>query len=329
MKRSKIARSLDYLDDQLIEGAMENPTKHSRNSAHVTPSRKINLWQKWAAVAAAVVLLISGAVGGFHVVGGNLPSTVVALDVNPSLEIEVNGKEQVVNVKALNEDAKKVIGDMNFKKVDLNVAINAIIGSMLINGYLSADKNSILISVDSDGKNANELQQSISDNVYKLLTGGGIEALVISQKFNKDDAHGEGISTAKTTLINKIIAIGLTDKNGAAYTYEQLAALSINEIKLILDSKSLSIDEINTNGTASEESLIGRDEALRIALEKAQTTKEEIFDLDIDIDFEKKFSTLVYEVEFEFNSMEYEYKLNAKNGEILEEEIEPKENDDD
>ncbi len=329
MKRSKIARSLDYLDDQLIEGAMENPTKHSRNSAHVTPSRKINLWQKWAAVAAAVVLLISGAVGGFHVIGGNIPSTVVALDVNPSLEIEINDKEQVVNVKALNEDAQKVIGDMNFKKVDLNVAINALIGSMLINGYLSVDKNSILISVDSDGKDAGELQQNISNNVYKLLTGSGIDALVISQKFNKEDAHGEGVSTAKTTLINKILAIGLTDKNGTAYTYEQLAALSINEIKLILDSKSLSIEEINTNGTASEEGLIGQEEALRISLEKAQVTKDEIFDLDIDIDFEKEFSVLVYEVEFEFNSMEYEYKLNAKTGEILEEEIEPNENDDD
>ena len=62
----------------------------------------------------------------------------------------MNKKEQVVLVTPKNEDGVKVIGDMKLKGSDLRVAVNAIIGSMLREGYISELANSILISVDSD-----------------------------------------------------------------------------------------------------------------------------------------------------------------------------------
>ena len=81
------------------------------------------------AAAAALVLIITGT----YLYGANHSvASTVALDVNPSIELGVNKKEQVVLVTPKNEDGVKVIGDMKLKGSDLKgPAVNAIIGSML------------------------------------------------------------------------------------------------------------------------------------------------------------------------------------------------------
>ena len=110
------------------------------------------VFRRFAAAAAVLVLLIGGVVG-FN--GYNVAKTVAAtisLDVNPSIEINTNAKDRVLSVNALNEDAETVIGDMDFEGADLDVAVNALIGSLLRHGYLDEYKNSILVSVDNRDK---------------------------------------------------------------------------------------------------------------------------------------------------------------------------------
>ena len=54
--------------------------------------------------AAAVTL---GALGFYFLA----PSGYIALDLNPSIEIRTNRLDQVVSVKAVNEDAKRLLAD--------------------------------------------------------------------------------------------------------------------------------------------------------------------------------------------------------------------------
>ena len=106
------------------------------------------------AVAAALVLVCLGGYLGYSYgsaadpgVTGNIvePSAVpsgaavdsiITLDVNPSLNIIVDAADKVIEVQPLNDDARTVIGDMDFAGSDLDVTVNALIGSMLMNGYL-------------------------------------------------------------------------------------------------------------------------------------------------------------------------------------------------
>ena len=97
----------------------------------VTPMKKKNYLKSIIAAAAAVVFVLAGVIGFGTYQKANKVVSTVALDVNPGIEITVNAKEKVLDVKAMNDDAKKVIGDMNFKGSDLDVAVNALIGSML------------------------------------------------------------------------------------------------------------------------------------------------------------------------------------------------------
>ena len=64
-----------------------------------------------------------------------------------------------------------------------------------------------------------------------------------------------------------------------------------------------------------ENKKIAKADALQIALEDAGLTSDEA--MDIDIELEKSFSKVWYEVGFESGRVEYEYKIDAHSGEII------------
>lgn len=59
---------------------------------------------------------------------------------------------------------------MNLKNVELNTAVNALIGSMVRKGYITEANNSILVSVENkDTKKADEICQSIVGDIRQVL----------------------------------------------------------------------------------------------------------------------------------------------------------------
>ncbi len=333
MNRQKISKALEHLDEELIAGALDATAEQNRKGGtNMTRQRKIKMW---SAIAAALVLLVTGAFALTYITRSNKPNTIIALDVNPSLEIEVNDKEEVVRINTLNEDAVIVVGDMDFENVDLDVAVNALVGAMLRHGYLTADQNSILISVDaSDTARAEALQKTLSDTVTQLLEGSNIQASIMTQTFSKNDANlptGDvEVSAAQATLIQKILDSGLCDAYGTPYTYDRLAGFRVNELKLILESKGLKVEGIDYIGAAAGYGdLITAEEALAIVLEKAGVNADDVTGLDIELDSSKWTESLFYEIEFKAGGMKYEYELIASTGDILKEEIEAADDDDD
>ena len=67
------------------------------------------------------------------------------------------------------------------------------------------------------------------------------------------------------------------------------------------------------------ETTISQENALEIALTDAGLTKDQIHDLDIDLDREN--GVLQYEVEFEKDNKDYDYVILAETGEILHKEV--------
>ena len=155
------------------------------------------------AIAAALVLAIIGGFVGYSLGQGPvapaidsappaseapaLLNSVITLDVNPSIEIDVGSDDTVTAVKALNADARVVLGSMDLAGSKLDVAVNALIGSMLTNGYLDDLRNSILVSVtDGDSARAAALQASVSGMIETALGTGGLQGSVISQTVTPD-----------------------------------------------------------------------------------------------------------------------------------------------
>ena len=270
-----------------------------------------------AAAAAALVLMIMGSYAYGERYG---VASTVALDVNPSIEIGVNKGEKVVYVTPKNEDGKKVIGDMKLEGSDIKVAVNALIGSMLREGYISEMANSILISVNGDDAEKNAAMQSaLSAEVTDMLNTGSFQGAVLSQTITSDPetkrlAEEYGITEGKAQLIRQIT------ENNAAHTFEELAGLSVNELNLIGESGTKSITNVTSAGTASERAYIGEAEAKRIALAHAGVSEGSIREFECELDRED--GIMVYEIDFECGNYEYEYEINAATGEIVKYDIE-------
>ena len=267
----------------------------------------------FAAVAAVFVLLIAGIFiaknNGFGITNNSL-AAVVSFDVNPSIELKVDNEEDVISVKGLNDDGKKVLEGMDLEDTDLEVAVNAIIGSMLKHGYINEMANSILLSVSGvEGYDADALETKLANEVNALLKNGAVLSQNVS---NADDklvklADEYGITVGKAALIQEIV------KNSKTHTFEQLAGLTINELNLISENSKL--DNIKSEGKASAKSYIGKDAALSAALKAAGLSKDQVKNIEIELDYEH--GVMVYEVEFDRGFDEYSYDIDAKTGEVV------------
>lgn len=268
---------------------------------------KKGLWFTLSACVAVCVCLFIG-LGYFN---NNMKvASTIGIDVNPSITVTVNKKEKVLDVTANNDDAKIILEGMDLAGSDINVAINALIGSMVKNGYIDELANSILISVDNPNSAESEaLRQKIVDELNAFINSGNNISVVSQSITSSSDkealANSYGISVGKLELIEKLIA-----KNNL-YTYEELKNLSINELNLLLGSTT---ENVTTSGTASDKSYIGKDKALEIALSDAGVSS--VTWSEVEMDYDDGFMT--YEVEFTYNNREYDYEINATTGDILE-----------
>ena len=72
---------------------------------------------------------------------------------------------------------------------------------------------------------------------------------------------------------------------------------------------------IDNNKTERKQNYISQDEALSIALKHAGKTKQEVRDIDVELDYE--YGRTLYEVTFESNNYEYEYYIEPDTGKIF------------
>lgn len=267
--------------------------------------KKNNRMKKWMQTVAAclAVLLLGG--GGLLVQQAHAVTSVVSLDVNPSIELRVNSREKVVSCQALNDEAAAVLEDMDggrdLKGVKADVAVNAIVGSLVRCGYLDSLSSAILISVeDKDQARAQRLQQELTNVVGGAL--GNSQAAVLSQTVQQDkelekQAKANNISTGKAALIRQAMAL-----NGSL-TFEGLAQLSVEELRDLIEAGAPGMP-------------IGMQAALEAAANYAGLTTADITDADVDPELDE--NPAHYEVEFQVPGKgELEYKVEAYTGQVL------------
>ena len=273
--------------------------------------------RRWVAAVAAVAacaILAVGALGIIRASAAHQPAAVVALDVNPSILLTIDGGERVLKVEAKNDDARRVIDGMDLTGVPLNVAVNALIGSLLQNGYISELANSILVSVEGgDQQRAAALQERLTREIDELLAGFGVQGAVLSQTLGADDeldalAAAYDISRGKAALIQELLA------QNPMLRAEDLAGLTINALGLLL-SEAQPAGGVSLTGTASESGYIGADAAAAAAYAHAGVAQADAQLISVEMDVEA--GRMVYEVEFLSGGLAYEYDVDAVSGEIV------------
>ena len=265
--------------------------------------------KRWTTLAAACLALVLLGGGGIFYQQAHAVASVVSLDVNPSIELKVSKSEKVLVCTPLNEDAKAILADMgggaDLKGAKLDVAVNAIVGSLVRNGYLNSISSAIMISVeDNDTARAEKLQRELTSTVDGVLQTSEAKASVLTQTLTQDagleqQARENSISTGKAALVNRVLAIN------PALKFDALAKLSVEELKDLAEAGAPAMP-------------IGTDKAMDIAAAafgKASTAKMAYSAVDPELDE----SPAHYEVEIKSQTgEEFEYKVDAYTGAILE-----------
>ena len=142
--------AVEHAAPDVLEQVLDGCAQPSDNAAVIPLPRRRRRLPIAILSTAAAVLLVAGSVFGFsRYTAYNRVDSVIGLDVNPSVELRINSREKVLEARALNTDAQNILDGMELRGTDLDVAVNALIGSMLKNGYISDLANSVLISVDT------------------------------------------------------------------------------------------------------------------------------------------------------------------------------------
>lgn len=273
------------------------------NMTTKNPAKKI-----WPALVAACLAVILLGGGGILYQQANAVASVVSLDVNPSIELKLSRSEKVLACVPINDDAKTVLADMgggaDLKGAKLDVAVNAIVGSLVRNGYLESISSAIMISVeDKDTARAEKLQRELTSTVDGVLQTNDAKASVLTQTLTQDaereqQARENNISTGKTALVNSVLAINPELK------FDALAKLSVEELKDLAE-------------TGSPAMPIGKNKAMDIAAaEFGKAYSAEILHSEVDPELDE--SPAHYEVEITSrNGEEITYKIDAYSGAVI------------
>ena len=299
----RLSAALDKTAPDDVDGVLSRCTE--RKGTVVPMKKKNNRMKKWMqTVAACLAVLLLG--GGVLVQQAHAVTSVVSLDVNPSIELRVNSREKVVSCQALNQEAQAVLADMDggrdLKGVKADVAVNAIVGSLVRNGYLDSISSAIMISVeDKDTARAEKLQRELTSTVDGVLQTSEAKAAVLTQTLTQDAAREQqarenSISTGKAALVNRVLAIN------PALKFDALAKLSVEELKDLAEAGAPAMP-------------IGRDAARTAAEEYAGTTAVDSVTAEVDPELDE--SPAHYEVELQTAWGEFEYLVDAYTGKVL------------
>ncbi len=302
------------MDEQFVEKRIRDAVEHAvpdvldrvlaacdQPPAPVVPMPSPRRKRRWAPLAAAAVLALvcTGALGWR---ASTAVASVVSLDVNPSIQLQVNSREKVLDADPLNEDARRILDGMDLRGTQLKVAVNAIVGSLLQNGYLDSLSSAILISVeDTDAQRASRLEGDLTTQVDAALQNAAAGAAVLSQVVTYDagletQAQASGISVGKAALLRDIAALNST------LSAEALQSLSVEELT--------QLRAIGAPGLP-----IGKSAAAAAAETYAGLTAVDAVTWEVEAELDE--SPACYEVALQTHFGEFEYQVDAWTGQVL------------
>jgi len=318
----------DDMYDRVARGIVLNkertkPMKNTYKSFNFT---------RFASIAAALLLVLAiGVFGAGYYRNNFIVSSIVDIDVNPSVELSVNRNERVIKVEAVNTDGKDLLDGMDLKNTDLDVALNAIIGAMVKNGYFNGEDGKILVTVqNNDAAKASEIRTLVVSDIDAALKANSAGASILNQTVSADSqaetfAKEQGISIGKAVFVLNLAALG-GDLDPAA-----LSKMSLTELAELVKEKKLDIGKIidydaddslfeNIAEGIEDAQLVGIKAELEVAEAKAAALIAAGISGDkasfIKAELERDDGRLYYDIKFRADNVVYEFEINAVTGVI-------------
>ncbi|MDX8360481.1 hypothetical protein [Cytobacillus sp. IB215316] len=151
---------------------------------------KISRIEKWklALVSTIATLLVIISVLPFYT--PNKVFAYMSIDINPSIELSINNKLEVLSVTALNTEGERIIENLpDWKKQDIAFVTNSIIDESKKYGYLNEGSNLLITTVKIH-------QESTTKDIEKKLEE---KIVIISETLVKDTIHVTSVKSDENT----------------------------------------------------------------------------------------------------------------------------------
>lgn len=176
-----------------------------------------------AAAVACLVLLVAG-IGGYQFYFA--PTSVLSIDINPSLELGVNRFDRVVTVQSYNEDGQALADTLELKYLDYREALDQLLASPDISERLA---QGALLSITVAGENETQCGRLLAG--AEACTAG--QENVSCRHGNTEEleqAHHAGLSLGKYQAFLELQALDPT------VTADDVARLTMRQIRDWIDA---------------------------------------------------------------------------------------------
>lgn len=177
---------------------------------------------KGLAAAACVLVLAAGAGGGYLFF---TPTAYISVDINPSLELEINRFDRIISVTGYNEDGEDLSEKMDLKFLTYEDAIQEILDSQDIQNYLDEDG---ILSFTVAGEDENQSGQ-ILHHVESCTEGNENMHCHAGGMDEVHEAKNYGLSVGRYRAYLKL------KEYDASITPEELNEMSMAQIQDLLN----------------------------------------------------------------------------------------------
>ncbi|MEG2500503.1 MAG: hypothetical protein RSA78_05505 [Oscillospiraceae bacterium] len=230
------------------------------------------------AISSVLAILVMAGCGILYLL---LPSQYLALDVNPSIELQTNRLNKVVSIEGVNEDAKAILADFNGKGQDVDLVLEQVVDRLVDGGYLAKDKaNDILITSEKGGSSDKALKHA-GEKVQEILKKRELSGKIVTQDILLDDtitqnAAQHNISAGKMAMVEQLA------KQSPELGAEALAKSRVSELMEYAKKYNIPMDEledaIEDANDAAEDALDDEKDAAEDALEAEKEAAEKAED---------------------------------------------------
>lgn len=170
-------------------------------------------------------------------------AAVISVDVNPSIELNINRLDRVIAVKSYNEDGDNLADSLKVQYMNYTEALEEILGNEALQKYLSSEEDMISIAVVTDDEKKGE--QVLAD-VEECTANNDNTYCYQADQEEVEAAHAAGLSYGK---YRAFLLLQQLDPN---ITTEEIQGMSVREIRDWIDD--LSGEEESANKNEKEQS---------------------------------------------------------------------------
>jgi hypothetical protein len=220
----------DYFIAQKAETAKRTPSTLSRFFKPIAS----------AAVALCAFALVFNLFMAFQV------DSEIFLDVNPSIEIDLNRKQNVVRLNGHNQEARQLIEQIDYKGRNVREVLLSVLDEMYEQGYLTQEKRFVLLSVyNKNPERARSQKRDLRHVIGSYMEANNIDPLILSQAITtsrelRQTSEQFAVPCGKMYLIQNLVS---TDDSFAP---DKLSHLTTGELIRLATEKGIALPQLET-----------------------------------------------------------------------------------